>query len=314
MNTGSNQQVAQYAAHLANELAALPAEQRTLVVEGVEEHIWEALDEGRDLDEVLAALGTPREAAAEFGRDLGVPSPLEAARRARRALSIFAVAVGVLTAVSIPVFPGDLGAAGLGVTTLGSLVPVVLAALPLVLPHRAGGVMTLATAVLVTLVAVFGSVGVLSDVYALMQTEFLLPLAFALWAAAIVPAVVGSTMGSKGRTALRVAGGVLIAAPSAVLLSLDLPGSVDGSSPVVLAVNLAILAIGVMFAVGIRVGYALTAVVGLLGLIGILFDPGLLFLLFWAAGGLWLALGVGALVGSRRGLRPAKASRFAAGP
>jgi uncharacterized membrane protein len=286
-----------YLAQLDRALGSLPAEQRRTIVDDVESHILDALEGGRDIGEILRGLGSPRDAARAYSAELGsyanetgAPQPADPVRRSQHRLAIAALVVGVLSAAFVPIISGSLlDTLGIGSAVLVFALPVILGALPLILPQNWGGVMAWVSAVATTGLVIFGLVPA-SDVGG--DLIMLTALAAVLWALALAPRAAKSR--GAGRLALRIFGGLLIATPGLSLFGPAVDVTVTSA-----VIGLAAVALGVLFACGWRIAYTAVLAGGVALLIGSLFDLGLLTWGFWTVGGVWIALGVAALAGRR---------------
>ncbi|GGD35098.1 hypothetical protein GCM10010915_14400 [Microbacterium faecale] len=294
MNAIQDRAANRFLTQLDRELGILPAAQRHGIGEDVESHILDALERGRDIDAILAGLGTPREVARQYADQLGVDQGARPDDRATRWLAIATVAVGALSAALMPfIADGELGrgAVALGVEVLLFALPILLGALPLVV-LRPWGYLAAVVAAIVTTGFVAVGLGWQGNLIMFM------PLMFVTWAAVIVPPV--ARRGASGaRITLRILGGCLVAFPGLFGVAGGIGGTVDLTVAVVI-IGIVTLAAGALFACGVRAGYVIVALGGVVVLVTSLFDPGLLFLVFWSTGGLWIALGVGALAGARR--------------
>lgn len=289
-----------YLRALDAELSEIPPDAAREIVADVRAHIADALDSGRDTAEILAGLGAPGAVAGQAREELGLPVQ-DGAERAARALSVVAVAAGVLIAVcvsfllpsAVPVDPlgADSGEQGVvrrfgpGIALL-TLLPALLVAAPLVLQGRARGAARFAGAAALTLFAcASGEIGL-----------YYFPLALVAGAAALVPWAM--RRGAGGRWWRYLTGGV-VAMPG-VLVTVATAGGSVGVGWVGAALWIAgLLVVGALCACGIRAGYAVTALAGALVMISAMAERGFLFAAFWLFGGLYLAIGAGAYAASQ---------------
>jgi len=292
MNNTQERQAGRYLSQLDGELGMLPAAQRAEIVDDVESHITDSLERGRDIDEVLAGLGTPREVAKTYADELDVPPAVGPALRAERWLSVATVGVGVIVSALMLFFePGLVAGAGLGGAVVVIALPVLLGAMPLVVPRPWGSIGPPLAVVLATVIVAAGF-------FWWENLVMLAPLMFVLWAAAVVPLITRSRR-TGARLALRIVGGAAVALPGLALVGGAVTGALEGGVLVVLP-GVALVAVGALFAFGLRTAYAIVAGAGVVMLVASMFGPGMLFWGFWSAAGLWIALGVGALAGTRR--------------
>lgn len=283
-----------FLAQLDRELGALPDGQRSEILDDVESHINDALDEGRDIDEILAGLGTPREAAKAYVDELGAYAAETGGRRSadpvqrtRSWLARAALAVGLLTTALTPVLaPGVIDALGLGGGVMVFATPAVIGALPIVLPHKWMAMTALA-------MAIISSVTVVAGLFTSGNLVMLTALAAVLWALVIAPAAVRSR--GSARVALRIVGGILVGAPGLGAFGSAVDITLWGA-----LIGVAVIALGVLVACGLRFSYWLVLALGVVVAIWSLFDAGMLMWAFWTIGGLWIALGLTAIVGHRR--------------
>ncbi|MGO1411570.1 DUF1700 domain-containing protein [Microbacterium sp.] len=282
-----------YLEKLHAQLAALPDGQRRVIVEGVEEHIADALAEGRDIDEVLTGLGSPDQVAAQYGEELGARVGPDPSRRATRLLSATAALTAIVATGASPLllgFDGFASAIDIASSIAMFVVPVVLAALPLVLPRASGYVVAALGAVAVTALALLALVGMLPDASPLSQAYLLLPVGFAMCATAIVPPV--TRLSPRWRTGSRMIGAVLTMIPAVLPLMGTLSGAVEMTWVPLVSAAVG-LVMGVLYAWGHRAVCIVLATLGAVVLIAALIDLGMMFLAFWVVGGWWLALGMG---------------------
>lgn len=312
-------------------LRGIAPEHRTAVLEDLRGHFADAEDAGLPVDETIRGLGSPKEIAdralEEFdGVDAGAVKGR--AERAWRVLQgsavVLAVVIGVVVAFILPTHTiassGDGGSSvdhltvlqndGIWVALL-TLIPAMIAAVPVLVSQAARLAVSVICAMLVT-VLMFISMWTIGG--------FFLPVVLMSWAALIVWA--------RMRTAgfgivWRIAGGALTALP--VLAGLgsfgippgfggplgfgiprryadytEAPGpsiGIEGGGWVLLA---GLLALGVLIAVGYRwAGWALAAL-GAAVLVTGLVSGGLLTLLVIWLGGWWLTIGLAHAVATTR--------------
>lgn len=316
---------------LETALAAAPEAARTEILADVRAHAADALDDGRTVEEVLQGLGAAEDVAAQYRLELDLPvrearetadedptAPNAAvAERASRMLHVASVAVAVLTgALAVFLQPAytvsavSAGSSSAGTIELGTrsetvfehlgagaallaLMPALLALLPLILPRTLRQPFAIANAVVIALLSLLGGLTV---------GPFYLPLAVMMWAAAVVPWRIRHGLDLSASPLWRIFGGVLVAAPGLLIVSGLVSGAVmrDWAS---LAAALAALALGLLFALGVRLGYALIAALGLAVLLLAMLQPGMMIITFWWAGGAYLAIGLSA-VATLRPKRP----------
>ena len=298
-------QLTRYLAGLDAALIDAPGEAREEILADVRAHAEDAVEQGRSIEEVLAALGTEADQAAQYRSELGLPStPPPDSRRATRILQtatlLVAVLTGILVAFLVPIAGRLFGQPGTSVGDLnydtligyhgawGALLafaPALLALLPLVLPQpaRMPSAVVSATAVAILAALSFTLIGYL-----------FVPLVVCMWSAVVVPWRVAHGLDVSASPLWRIFGGVLIALPGLLLFS----GFVTGAflltlEPILVAV--AVLVVGALFAAGVRATFYLTAALGLATMIFALFDGGLSRAPIWWAGGAWLAIGLSAI-------------------
>lgn len=306
-------ELTRYLRRLEVALADAPGGARDEILADVRAHATDALAEGRQIDEVINALGSIGEHANQYRAGLGLPAtPPTDTRRGSVMLHGAAVVVGVLTACFVafvaPVFipmvrgyarytteaaPTLVANYGLGIALL-AFIPALLAVLPLVLPQRVRMPVAVANAVVVAILAVlsFAVVGM-----------FYVPLAALMWAAVVVPWRVANGLDLAKSPLWRVFGAVLVAAPGLLLISGLLTATAILAPGVVLIVA-ATIVLALLFALGVRVAYYLIAALGFAVMVLAMLSPGLLTMAFWWAGGLYLAVGLSAVAT----LRPRRAA------
>lgn len=174
---------------------------------------------------------------------------------------------------------------GFGAALL-ALIPTGLAVLPLLLPRAARPSVAIANAILMTLFSVVSGFTV---------GGFYVPMAVLMWAAVFVPWRVRNRRGSAGNRTLRIIGGIVIALPVLLVLSGRLSGAILGGWPLVFGAVL-VVSLGVLFALGFRLAYLAVALLGAVIMVLGLLDAGFLMLALWWFGGVWLALGLSAVV------------------
>ncbi|MFT3877857.1 MAG: hypothetical protein QM708_15765 [Propioniciclava sp.] len=293
--------VDKYLTDLEAALAGLRPAAREAIVDGVRSHIADALEDGRAVDSILAALGTPeavaRNAREELGAAAGQAAGRDAAERAQRMLHWAALGLAVVTAVlmvrlAVPMHSGIATNTGLEyrlLSTLGiasgllPLIPAAFTLLPLMLPgrwrHAAGWV----AAVLITMFSLLGE---------FMDGLFTLPLALLLWAAMIVPGWIRRGGGGLWAHIWRTVGAAAIALPAILVTGASLGGTFGPMKPLSWAMTAAVLLVALLF--GTRRPY-LDAIVATLGaglMIGAMWPGGFLMLGGWLAGGLWVVAGL----------------------
>jgi len=307
--------VEEYLETLHRTLAGVRADRRQAVVADVKAHIDDALESGQTVLEVLAGLGPAQDVAREYLGDHAAgdhaagdhppDAPTQAARLLQRAALVLAVVTAVFVTLLLPGYTtSDGGDAtgtlaeqlGLGLSLL-TLVPAGLVALVLLVPTPRRGAAGVAVAALVTALALATSASL---------GLFYGPVVLLAWLAVLVPALLRRGLSRTARRVWRIVGALVLLLPTAFTVSLLVSGSLE-AAPALLGVAVAVLAVALAYARGSRTGYLLTTVLGaaLLALAAV--AGGLLVLGLWWFGGLWLALGLGALAAhdGSRPLRPA---------
>jgi uncharacterized membrane protein len=285
-----------YLSALETALADVAPVARATILEDVRVHIADALDRGQSIAPVLEGLGSPEAMAFSALSELsgGAPSALvttaTGANSARRTLLMAAIAVSALTAVDFGFALAEARQNGnmrvdftrVLVMSFLTLVPVIVAVLPLVLPVRMRAGLTLTG-------AIAGSV-LSAAALPLMGAPYL-PVVMLLWAAVLIPWLHGRVGGRRGRIVTRVALSLAMVVPPALIGSdlvihgfeftwLVWPGAVLG----VLLVGLA--------AADVRAGHMLAAVLGGGLMIFAMIERGPLFDLLWLPGSLYLTVGL----------------------
>ncbi|MFC7023644.1 DUF1700 domain-containing protein [Promicromonospora thailandica] len=270
-----------YLRDVAKRLRALTPAQRSAVLDDVRAHFADAAEAGRTPEQAVEGLGDPatftRRVQAELGHDA------DRAGRIRRVLQWTAVAMAVFTAMFETFLWPDGMTFGLFLPIQGdgfavvlwSLVPALVAALPLVVPARARTATTVVVLAALTALALAA------------QMTFV-PTAMLAWAALIVPVIARH---GRPAPAWRIAGGVLLMLPSAQLLSGALAGSwgMDAEAMIYTAVP---VGLGLLLLVGRSWPGVVVAAFGAGVLVWGTLDLGMLFLLLWWAGGLFLTVGL----------------------
>ncbi|GIE76529.1 hypothetical protein Aph02nite_24790 [Actinoplanes philippinensis] len=216
---------------------------------------------------------------------------------AGRTLRIITVAVGVAIAVYVsfwmpvgyvPTDVSPIDPEGQSVVqrfgpffALLSLLPALVAAIPMTFPARAQGWAGAGSAAVLTVFAV--SAGNLGLYY--------FPVAMLLWAATIVPLVLDRGIGRSAALVWR-----LVAAAFLVLPALPAGSAIfsDDSGIVWIAVVLwvvAPIALAALCVWGMRVGYALTAFAGAAVMVAAVVEQGFLFAAFWLVAAVYLLIG-----------------------
>lgn len=293
---GTSRAAQRYLAFLRGELSDLPPDRRDAVMDDVQAHIYDAVEEGRTVDDVLAKLGTPRELSAQSHEELGVGlSSIAAADRAALRLRLGAVVIAVVTAVYfaflLPLYgSGDQAGVTLAQrfgpwASLLGLIPAVLISLTLVLPRRARRPLTLVTAVLLSLLVGIG----------LTIGGLYIPLAMIMWACVLVPTAIKRHFDLAASPWWRVAGGLAIAAPTLIVSARSIAAPIEFASAywTTLAVG---VAAGVLFGLGLRAIYGLIALLGFASMVVSAALPDTFFLPLWWIGGVYLAIGLSAAV------------------
>ena len=315
----------EYLESLASAASDLPPEVGSDLMSDIRAHLSEAIAAGRPINEVLRSLGPAEQVVAEVRDSLGLGADatrsladessaaqahVRKLTRARTGLTVAAATIGLLTAVlstfmlsspaaggTGPADPSSAQRAGLGLAAI-TLLPVLVAAVPLLLPirHRAAG--TTVSAVIVTL-ACF--VNLLLPAVVSLQM-FWLPEAMLLWAAVIVPWRMRRRGGRPANPAWRIAGAVVIAAPTVPSVVFLLAGSEspDGRTLATLGVS---LVLAVLYALGVRMAQLALAVAAVVMLVSGVVQSGFLGPVLWLSTGLWITLGLGAFAATGWRLR-----------
>lgn len=303
-----------YLRALAKELAGAPVAVRDAALDDVRAHLADALEGGRSPEEALSTLGTPQSFAQQYRDELRVPeqgdnAETAASATAARALHLATVFIGLLAGafmsfilrsfVTESATSSSDGSSTGGETVSQTLaeslgagfvllafVPALLALLPLVLPAGWRRPVALANAVVMT---GFSLLGILTI------GGFYLPVAVLMWSAVIVPWRVGRGLRLAQAPIWRAAGAVVIAAPVLLLGAGALSGSLILDPPAWF-IMFGALVLAVLFAIGLRITALVTAVAGVALMVFSMFDPGLITLGIWVAGGLYAALGISSYV------------------
>lgn len=299
-------ELTRYLRRLDAALADVPTEAREDVLDDIQSHVLDAMEQGRTPAEALAGLGDVETAASRYRTELGLPeeSPVNA-QRASSLLWTAAALVGVLggwllafeTTTTGALFgsPGttlvsDLSARtlvdryGMFAAVLAAL-PMLLAVLPLVIPRKLRlpvGVMV--AVALVILVALFPTTVGISY----------LPLAACAWAAVVVPWRVAHGLDLSTSPLWRLFGALLAASPGLALIGLSTIGIVrvplEG-----MIIAMVLLLLGGLFGAGLRAGYYAVACAGAFIMLyfcvfGLALNP-----LIWLVGGMYLVIGLTAV-------------------
>ncbi|MFT4218481.1 MAG: hypothetical protein QM619_15035 [Micropruina sp.] len=315
MNKTEHELIARYLLELERRLAPLPADQRAAICDDVRAHLEDAAEAGRPIAEVIAALGPAHVVAAEYLREFGIAADELPGRRTQTRLLLAAAVVGAVTAVFtaflFPVFASRTTVTGEDgsvvetadealtvaqfagpVAALLLLIPASVAAAPLLVSRRHRDRVGLVAAASVTLFALVSGATV---------GFFFVPLVLVQWAAVLVPRALSRGFDLRSRPLWRVVLAVVLALPGVLLTAGMLSGAVaaDWGGAGLGAV---VLAVAGLVAAGLRPAFIVVAVLGALGMIGTVVDPGLLLAATWLLGGLWLVLGLtgAALTGGSR--------------
>ena len=312
MMTDQDTAVSRYLRALEAALHGVPADARQEILDDVGAHFADAEAAGIGVDDTIRALGKPHDVAAAALVELGVAHVLSPAERARRTLLFSGVTLAVFTAVFVsflmPSYAVEvLGVSsdqtrstlqsatslfeygGLGVAML-SLIPVLIAALPLIVPHRFRAGVTWGSA---------GVMTVLSAIAGFSIGGFFLPLTAVLWSAALLPFWVRKGASSGAERASRIIGAVVLAVPPLAGVATAVTGVFrDPMLPFWIAA-LVLLALAVLFALRVRFPDAVVTLVGLGMMMLALFDAGVLTLAVWLLGATWLVAGLCGLVSTR---------------
>lgn len=228
--------------------------------------------------------------------------PTAAEREVRRAavgLHAGATAVASLAGATFFYATTILGAAVLP-TALAALVPVLLAALPLLVPERWRVPIAIANAVIVLAATVLGmlqpaQLGPLPTLALLCA-----PVAWLMWGAVVVPWEMARGMRIRRSLWRRIVGGLCLAVPAALML-LGFSSGTLLASPEAYWVVAAIFALALAFALGSLAASILAGVAGLAVLVWTGFEASMLFIAFWYVGGLFVTVGLaGSLAWGRR--------------
>ncbi|MGY6497247.1 MAG: HAAS signaling domain-containing protein [Microcella sp.] len=285
-----------YLAQLRSELRSAPRSTAETILADVRAHIDEATADGRSIDDVLAGLGDPAAIAADAVGG-GVPTEAHTAhdRDEQLVLAAIAAVVGLITATiasfftPVSVLGGDraVDQFGLAVALLAAL-PAVAVAAPLVTPRRFRTLSAAVAAVTVTIVIALPVAGGL----------LFIPVAMLAWASVVVPLWRRSGRGTRVWRALAA---IAVLAPALAYLGGMASGAIlVGIMPV--AITVVALGLAVAVLLGRRPAYVITLALGAVATLGSVFDPGLLFLAFWWAGGLYLTIGASGLGGRSVGV------------
>lgn len=246
-------------------------------------------------------------------------NPQIAPRRAEQVLSLAAVVVAVLAGVfvvfAVPSFAvSSTVASSTGVTESGevvvktllqeygivaplvALVPIAIAALPLVLPsalpERGRRIVAFASAILLTAAALLSGLTI---------GMFYAPLVMMLWAVVIAPWRMERGFELANRPVWRIIAGVFVALPGIYIASNASNGTIV-LGPLTVAILAATIVLGAALAFGLRLAALIVAAFGLASLIISMIAPSTVLLATWWLGGLYLAIGLAAFLmwGSKR--------------
>jgi hypothetical protein len=230
------------------------------------------------------------------------PSWAKGADSFRRILLLTATAVAVLTATVLS-FGLRLGSRNTGleggvtqVESIGlalvllTIVPVIVAVLPLILPMRMRARLVLTGAIGGTVLSVLAS-PFLGALY--------LPLVFLLWAAVIVPWLRYRGNGRGTQVAWRIAFSIAMVVPPAFYGANLMWHSYEVTWATWAGVLLSLLLVA-LAAAGVRAGYLVAAALGGGMMIYAVVTYGMLFNETWLVGGLYLAIGLSAIVSTTR--------------
>ncbi|BEL04524.1 hypothetical protein Q0Z83_027150 [Actinoplanes sichuanensis] len=218
------------------------------------------------------------------------------------------VAVGVLIAAYVSFWmpaldlPVDTGRSlegqsvvhrfGLALASL-SLLPALVAALPLAVPAGARGWAAAGSAAVLTAFSFStGNLGL-----------YHLPIALLLWAATIVPFVLRRGIGRVAARAWRVTAAVFLALPALPAGSAIFTTGEDVVWFAVLLWVVAPLVLAALCVWGLRIGYAATALAGAAVMIAAVVDQGFLFAAFWLFAAVYLMIGASGFTATRPILR-----------
>lgn len=173
-------EVRAYLLEVEHRLASLPEDQRRQVVEDLTQHIVDATDEGAVPQEVLVRLGDPKEVAEQTFQQHQEQTGVDLRPRylgAKRILQLIAASLAIAAALAVLFLPSyiEVTESSGGQESISSqtalefvgprillvvAIPVALAALPLFARGRAWRPLSIASALMLTLFAVIGSLSV----------------------------------------------------------------------------------------------------------------------------------------------------------
>ncbi|WP_369371187.1 DUF1700 domain-containing protein [Promicromonospora sp. Populi] len=275
-----------YLRDVGKRLQALSPEQRDAVLDDVRAHFADAADAGRTPEQAAESLGDPATFTARVRAELGHEPGR--ADRMRRVLLWLAIGAAVFTAMFdtflIPSDDPDLvvvAEQGFEIVLL-HLVVALIVAVPILVPLRARTIATVAVAI--TLTVGTNLIGVYPMGIDLVVYQ---PTAMLVCAALFTPIIARNGRPAAG---WRIAGAVVTALPGLFILSALFVGSfgADFWAFVEIAISFVLAALITVRKAwpGIVLASAGVAVMVLSTL-----DPGMLWLLFWWAGGLFLTIG-----------------------
>lgn len=303
MTTTMNTEISQYLRQLKSALADLPPASSQAIFEDVQSHIAEAMDAGRDPQEILLGLGPASEVAAAAREELGTSQDAGSSRYVTKILvgsaTVLAIITAVVVAFILPSYAGVIGADttgsavldatslfdeyGIGLALL-ALVPALLAALPLLLPNRLQRVTIPASAALTT---------VLSMVVGFFDFGgFYLPTIFLLWSTTFVSLWIRTGRSPKTGLAWRIVGAAIIFSPMLLALTGALNGAFADPTLLFWAAVLVIFVVAALFAFKVKFVDVLVAALGLYLLIEAVLNGGILVMAVWISGGIYLAIGL----------------------
>lgn len=294
-----------YLRTVRTELSDLPANKRDMVVADVQAHIDEATDAGMSVESALTSLGPARELAARARIELRAVVPsLARGVWATRISVVGALVLGVLTALVVAFAAPLWGAVDRTDTgqnppqltieqssgpwvALIALAPALLAALALILPRRAGQVVLIVLAGVMT--ATFGLGATLAGWY--------LPFIAQLWVCVLVPIAVSRGFDLAIARVWRIGIGLTLVIPAGVILIRGVTAPAGLGALYVTAFVVSLL-LAVFIVLGVRVFYLLLSVVGLVLMVASTLLPATFPLVTWWLGGAFFVLGMASTASS----------------
>ncbi|MGO1543569.1 MAG: DUF1700 domain-containing protein [Gulosibacter sp.] len=305
----------QYLNALKAQLQGVPKASRQTILDDVRAHIVDAVEEGREIREILTALGSPEEVARDAREQLGAdsaPTTLDSADKAARTLHFASLALAIITAILVSFILPSFAIEEVGMSSEGTgstiqtatslfdqfgigiallpLFPALLAFLPLVFIPKFRGAVALANAVVMTVISVFAGFSI---------GGFYVPLTLLMWAAVLVPRWIRRGKSAVAGRSWRIVGGVLIVLPPTLAIIGAITGTfMDPALPFWILATLVVL-LGILFALRVKFIDLLVATLGVALMALAIFDAGILVLAVWWGGGLWLVTGLSSFVANR---------------